>query len=372
MIRAARLLIAHRLMMKVTCPEDNSRHIEAGISWLISAQKAISDDGVSKGFSLNRGWLPSYVETTGYIILTMFDCYRYFGKTDYFDRAVKMARWELSKQLDFGAFPGCNVDADGKALVFDTGMVLFGLIRTYQETIDDEFKMAAERAGNWLVDVQSRSGAWERYTLNDRPHVYHSRVAWALLELFTICEREEYLSAAVRNLEWGLKHQQENGWFSKNTFSEERKALTHTIAYATRGFIESGIILDEGRYFHAARKTADRLLAAQNDNGSLPGRFGRNWEPDAYFTCLSANAQVAIIWLRLFELTSDDKYVLAANRAVNFLKKTQDVSSRVDGIRGGIRSSHPIYRGYIKLFYSNWAMKFFIDLLLGLTKLERG
>ncbi len=363
-VKAARLLVEHRLMMNSGQSDKNSRHIEAGVRWLVYAQDATADNGVSKGFALNRGWLPSYVETTGYIIPTMFDCSQRLGRADYFDRAVEMAGWELSQQLQSGAFPGCETEANGKPLVFDTGMVLFGLVRAYRETENEDYKKAAERAGGWLSKVQNSSGAWEGFTLGGRPRAYHMRVAWALLELSDISEREEYSTAAIRNLEWGLRYQRANGWFESNTFYGESKALTHTIAYAARGLLESGVLLREDRYIEAARQTADRLCALQSSHGSLPGRFGSNWEPDSYFTCLSANAQVAIIWLRLFELTSEVKYINATNRAVNFLKKTQDLSSRVKGIRGGIRSCDPIYRGYMKLFYSNWAVKFFIDLLL--------
>jgi uncharacterized protein YyaL (SSP411 family) len=364
MARATRLLIEHRFMMRATRPRDASKHIEEGLKWIARAQDATPDDGVSKGFALNRGWLPSYVETTGYIIPTMFDGYRFTQNDEYRHRAVKMAQWLLSRQLESGAFPGCETEASGKALVFDTGMVVFGLVGAYRETGDERFKKSAERAGDWLVGIQCSSGAWERHTLNGKPRAYHTRVAWSLLELFGISGKREYSESAMRNLDWALTQQRPNGWFENNTFYQESRALTHTICYAARGLLESGMILGEEKYIGAAKMTADRLLMSQDERGALAGRFGRNWDRDLSFSCLSGNAQAGVIWYRLFECTKDRAYVVAAKRAGDFLRQTQDLTSKVNGIRGGIRSCDPIYRGYIKLFYSNWAVKFFIDLLL--------
>ncbi len=358
------MLIQHVLMTRSTRPRDSSEHIEEGLSWLISAQDATPDDGVSKGFALNKGWMPSYVETTGYIIPTMFDCFRFTGTSHYRERALKMARWELSNQLENGAFPGCPEETNERPLVFDTGQVIFGLVRSYDETGEAEYREAAERAGSWLVDAQGRGGSWERHSLNNLPHAYHTRVAWALLELFRISSKKDYLSAAERNLAWALKHHQQNGWFNNNTFDREEKALTHTIAYAARGLLESGVILNKEEYIEAVQKTADKLIGLQNDDGTLPGSFGSRWEANSSFSCLSGNAQVSIIWLRLYQITGNSVYFSAASQAINFLKTTQDLTSRIDGIRGGIKASRPIYRGYLKLFYPNWATKFFIDALL--------
>src|SRR5262249_38511479 len=62
---------------------ENSFHIKEAVGWLTRAQDATPDRGVSRGYSAawnsegGKGWQPSYPETTGYIIPTMFDCAKY-------------------------------------------------------------------------------------------------------------------------------------------------------------------------------------------------------------------------------------------------------------------------------------------------------
>ena len=334
------------------------------MEWLFRAQDSTEDDGVSKGFALNQGWLPSYVETTGYIIPTMFDCAVRFGWNDCHERALKMAEWELANQFSDGSFPGCQIETGGTPLVFDTGMVIFGLLRTYEETKDKRFKTASQKAGNWLIDIQEASGEWKQFTLNNQPRAYHARVAWALLRLSVVTNQDKYQRAAERNLQWVMRQQHSNGWFENNSFYGGTKAITHTIAYATRGLLEGGIITQESAFIHAAEKTAVALCTSQRSDGSLPGSFNPDWRGPPGFSCLSGNAQAAIIWLRLFEVTGKARFLTAANRTVKFLKTMQDLTTRYKQIRGGIKSSHPIFTGYMKFFYSNWAIKFFIDLLL--------
>ena len=56
-------------------PQTHATHLSAAIDWLCRAQDVrdghADAGGVSAGWSFEDGWLPSYPETTGYIIETM-------------------------------------------------------------------------------------------------------------------------------------------------------------------------------------------------------------------------------------------------------------------------------------------------------------
>ncbi len=56
-------------------PQPHAVHLSAAIDWLCRAQDVRDGQpdagGVSAGWSFEDGWLPSYPETTGYIIETM-------------------------------------------------------------------------------------------------------------------------------------------------------------------------------------------------------------------------------------------------------------------------------------------------------------
>ena len=113
---------------------DNEKHISAAINWLLNAQKATKDGGVSAMYSLYQGWHASYSETTGYIISTMFNYYNKTKDGRIKDSAIKMVDWEMSKQMKNGAFPGGATGNKEFPIVFNTGQVTFGMVRAYQET----------------------------------------------------------------------------------------------------------------------------------------------------------------------------------------------------------------------------------------------
>ena len=343
---------------------DNKRHVKEALNWICFAQDVSPDGGVSAGYSIIYGWQPSHRETTGYIIPTFFHYYGISGNEEFSNRAIRMAEWELSIQLDNGAIPFGADAGNRKPLVFDTGQVIFGWVRVYKETGESRYKDAAERAGGWLVDVQDEDGCWRRFTFNRIPHAYNVRVAWALLELFRITEKEQYANAAKKNIEWTLSQQQSNGWLNQCAFRRKDLPTTHTMAYSIRGILESGLILGEQEYVEKAKKTADVLLSAQNEDGSLSGIYDSGWNAAVKWSCLTGNAQISIIWLRLYEIIGDSKYLEAAKRANAFLKGLQVIQTRNKNIRGAIKGSHPIWGGYNPFNYMNWMTKFFADSLI--------
>ena len=354
---------------------SNEAHLRAAIEWIARAQDASPDDGVSRGYSvLGRKWGPSYPETTGYIIPTFFDYFHATGDDESRQRALRMADWEISGQMDNGAVQSGDLDLfPRKPAVFNTGQVLFGLVRAYKETKEDKYKKAAEKAADWLVEAQDNDGSWRTglSALTTNPvHVYNTRTAWGLLEAYTITLKETYLKSAVDNIDWALTQQLDNGWFTNNAFDISETPLLHTIAYAIRGVLECGANLDKKLYISAAAKSADALLELQQEDGSLYGKYDSNWKNTVKWSCLTGDAQVSVIWLRLFELTRDIKYLDATMRMNCFLKRTQDLRALNKNIRGGIKGSQPIWGGYGAFSYLSWATKFFVDALLLEDKIE--
>jgi len=342
----------------------NGKHIESAINWLLTAQKSSNDGGVAAMYSLYQGWHASYSETTGYIIPTLFNYYHKTKKKEIKESAVRMAEWELKKQMPSGAFPSGTTHKKELPIVFNTGQVIFGMVRAYQETKDIKYKRSAVKAANWLVDVQNKNGYWDKFTYLNQIHTYNTRTAWALLKVHKITSKVIFKKAAVKNIEWALKQQLDSGWFMHNGFHKKQEPLLHTIAYAIRGILESGIYLRKNKYISAAKKSVDNLLKKQRKDGSFPGSFDKNWNSRVAWSCLTGNSQTVIIFLRLFVLTKDKKYLNAAKKANVYMKSTQNVSSANEGIKGGIKGAYPIYGWYAPFCYINWAAKFFIDSLM--------
>jgi uncharacterized protein YyaL (SSP411 family) len=332
--------------------------------WLCRAQDAYPPGGVSIDYSLARGWRPGYPETTGYIIPTFTRYATVSGDGEFVDRAIRMADWELSIQRDDGSFEGGPAGSDLGSFVFDTGQILFGLIEAHRVTRRTAYLQGAVKAADWLVGVQDPKGMWKRYTYNGIPHAYYTRVAWALAELGIYADNRGYREAACRNVDWALTQQLSNGWFDSAGFTESghRVPFTHTIAYTIEGILEAGASLGRKDYVDAAACSADALLRVC-EGGMFRGRYDRGWASSDRYSCLTGNAQISAIFLRLFEIGREDKY-LATARAVNRFSRLCQLTDGAPQTSGAISGSYPIWGGYRRFTFPNWAAKFFADALM--------
>jgi hypothetical protein len=355
---------------------DAQRSLRAAIDWLCRAQDASSDGGVARSYSLayhpffqRRGWTPSYPETTGYIIPTLFDYAKENGREDLFNRAVRMADWECKVQMCSGAVQGGTINDPATPAVFNTGQVIFGWVRAYRETGVERYLASAVKAGDFLLSIQDADGAWRKslskYASETMStYTYNTRTAWALLLLGKEAASQAYVDAAIRNIEFALREQLPNGWFRNNCLNDPSRPLLHTIAYALSGVLEVGIALDNPRYVSAVRKAADELLAMQRPNGSLAGRFTEHWEPAVKYSCLTGNAQMGIVWGRLHQATGDTRYLHAMSKANRFMRSVQWLGTGNPGLDGGISGSYPLHGQYGRFEVLNWAVKFFADSLM--------
>lgn len=354
-------------------------HLKETMAWLKASQDHSGDGGCSGIYTFAKRWTSAYPETTGYIIPTFLNYSNLSEDNEYSERAVRMGNWEIEIQLKNGAVRG-GVGVNQYPVVFNTGQVILGWTSLYTFTGEKKYLEAAKKAGDWLVQIQDSDGKWSKYTFNGIPHTYNVRVAWALLKLFDITQDSRYYISADKNIQWVLSNTTDNGWFHGMGFKIEEEPLTHTIAYTLRGLLESS------NYIHSefkeemrntVNKASDHLIAAFFDyteiHGyySLPGTFDSSWKSGAKYSCLTGNAQIAIIWFKLFQLTGDTKYLESANKIIEQLKTLHLLTSRNPGIRGGIAGSYPIWGKYVNFGYPNWAAKFFADALMLKISLNR-
>jgi hypothetical protein len=365
---------------------DNRGTVDAlaeAIAWICRAQDAFDDGGVARSFSLayhpyfrRRGWIPSYPETTGYIIPTMFDYAALTGRQDLFARAVRMADWESDVQMPNGAVKGGTIDEPSTPAVFNTGQVLFGWVRAHHETKRERYLASAVRAGDFLKSVQDPDGAWRkslsRYASESMAwYTYNTRTAWGMVVLAEASGEESYRQAAVRNVEFALGEQQPNGWFRNNCLHDPERPLLHTIAYSLRGILEIGIATRNARFIAAVRQAADALLARQRRDGSLAGRFDAEWRPAVAWSCLTGNSQMGLVWGRLFEATGDGKYREGLSKANRYMRAVQWQGTGNPGLDGGISGSFPFHGAYGRFEVLNWAVKFFADALMLESSISR-
>ena len=353
---------------------DHRPHLVSALDWLLRAQDVTGDGGIARGYSLawnpyfeSRGWQPAYPETTGYIIPTLFEAARHLKRPELAQRAERAARWELEIQLPSGAVRGGVIGERPSPAVFNTGQVLLGWLAAFAETGSGIFAGGARRAVGYLLATLDEDGLWRRGNsrfADQRATLYNARAAWALAEAGRHLGAPEFREAAARSLRAVARRQHDDGWFPDCCLSDPRRPLLHTLAYTIRGLLEGGRVLEDEALMAAAACAAERVALAVEPDGRLPGRFAAGWHPAGSWSCLTGQAQMANIWLRLFAITRERKWLEPVEPVLRFLKSTQNRTSRNPGVRGGIKGSFPLGAEYGSYQILNWATKFFIDALL--------
>lgn len=348
--------------------KSDAEHLNAAIDWLCHAQDVRDSEtdagGVAAGWSFEDGWLPSYPETTGYIVETLLAAADLLRRPELVRRAERMIDWELSIQQADGAFPGHFGEPGSRPVIFNTGQIMHGLLAGHLQLKRDDCLAAALRAGHWLADRQDADGCFRQFEHRDTPHVYNTRATWPLLGAGLIAGDRRLVGAAKRHLDWALTQQTESGWFATNAFVPWRSPFTHTIAYAIRGLLEAGVLLGEEAYLDAALKAGRGVAAAQRRDGWLAGAFKDEWVADARYCCLTGAAQMSLNWTRLAQVTGAEALRGNARSALAYLKTTQKLDHADPAVRGGIAGSAPIWGAYSRFEYPNWAAKFFADALM--------
>src|SRR5207247_3354208 len=133
-----------------------------------------------------------------------------------------------------------------------------------------------------------------------------------------------------------------------------------------------GRVREDARLVARAALAAARSAAAVGPGGRLPGRFAAGWSPAAPWSCLTGEAQMANIWLRLFEITGERKWLEPVGPVLRFLKSTQNRTSRDPGLCGGVKGSFPLGGEYGPYQTLSWATKFFVDALIREERISLG
>lgn len=365
--------VARSYFKRVTPVAGEARRAaDAAVAWLLRAQAATPDDGVSHGYfpcHWDMGWRKSYPETTGYIIPSLFDYATHYGVPEVRDNAIAMAHWESDVQMESGAVQGGPVcpPEQQKAAVFNTGMVLQGWTAAWRETGEQRLFESGRGAADFLVADLDERGHFRShgdFVTQARIKTYNVLCAWALYRFGEDSGEQHYKDAAVRNGEAALSEQSSNGWFDNCCLTNPEAPLTHTLGYTMQGLLELGVLSGRDDFVDGADKAAQPLMKAVRKDGFLPGRFDADWHATARYNCLTGAAQIAIVLYRLHELRGGAAYLDSANRLVDYLKGVQSLESRDENVVGCIAGSYPILGGYMTCGYPNWATKYFLDAVM--------
>lgn len=380
-----RAIAAHRDVQSNHVTDSDDLHLEAALGWLLMSQDASTDGGFTGRYRMDKGWSTSYPETTGYIIPTLLDLATAadsglisltMASSELLERASRAGQFLLDIQFDSGAFPAGEISATANnPSPFNTAQILNGLHQFHRHSGVETYLDAATAAADWLVHEQDDDGAWRRWFYHNIPATYSTHLACWLAEFGVYVEQDKYTSSASKNAEWVLAHQDsETGFIDNCGFTGEEQRLRiadlHTIAYNQAGLIRIGRALKSDTILSGAENAANGVLDTLNRLGWMPGVLDYRWRSKANSACLTGCAQMALVWMDLFELTGKDKYLAGAETALELVKQGQILQSDEPALAGAIPGSAPLWGWYNDGIMPNWAAKFFIDAVLQKKHLE--
>jgi hypothetical protein len=351
---------------------DDLHRLLAVCKWLARSYRATGQRGFSIGFELRRGWLASFSETTGYIIPTCYRFAKLYHQPKYSEMASQAAHWLVSIQSPEGWFPEYTGRRNKPRLrppvVFNTGQDLFGLLSAYRITGDSTFLESAYRAGLWIAKQQSADGLWHNpgFVAGESAS-YYTHVSWPMQILANEVGDIRLATCAQRGLDAIIARFRSNNTIAFWGFSPQQPAFLHTIAYTIEGLLEQGLLLGPNtKPVQIARSIALMLLGLLEKYNCLAGTYDDNWHGDFSYVCTPGNCQIALIFMRLYLLNSDERFLAGAASALNPIMSAQWNSQWVPGpVRGTIPASWPpVFGKYMRWLYPNWAAKYLADALI--------
>lgn len=341
------------------------RVLTNAMTWVESAHEATGRQGVSAGYDLVQGWLPTYPETSGYLIPTMLRAATTLGRPDIAMRAREIGHWLRGLQAPNGAFPG-GVGIDGPPVVFDVGQIMLGLVALWRTTGDPDLLESAARAGHWLARAQQDDGSWLSHL--GFANTYSARVTWAAGQVWQATGDRAHLSCVERSLHWILAQVGADGWIDRMAFGADRVPWTHNIGYTLRGLLRCGDLTSDelgARCVEAATACALRLAQLRTPlYPLLPGEIGPGFQPAASYACLTGDAQMVTVWLDLARRRGDDGLRSRCAEVLRRLAELQVYQPIEPAAVGALPGSWPLTGGFEPLAFPNWATKFLADAAL--------
>ena len=163
--------------------------------------------------------------------------------------------------------------------------------------------------------VRKDDGSWSKANFKQMRRVYDTYVAAALAELSVLTGDQRYASSCLRNCEFSLLCQHANGWFANadNTLLNNHAPVLHTIAYTIDGLLDTGLILQKRHFVEGQPVRRLNRCPQGRDRGHGRGSVRTSkWKRQANYSCLTGDAQLGVIFVKLYTATNDKRYLNAA------------------------------------------------------------
>lgn len=339
--------------------EEKLRDILLNLThWLVKSFAVNVDKGSSAYQYIWGYWSKAYPETTAYIIPSLMRLYAFYSKESLMNLALAQKSYFSELQLDNGAYKRSK--KDDTLYFFDNAQILGGLAELNAWRKNDPAPNL-EKCYSWLLSQVNNNGLVEESNFigNITPS-YYSRALWKILNY----EKENsipYSGKLLRLYERIWNRKNDTFSFQNWSFDGNPRAHTHTIVYTLRGLYESALLVQDKDREQELKKIVLWIYyeLMKKGNESFYGMYDTQWNADRSFICSAGNAQLALLVMRIQEVTGFD----AAREMVSCLAKPI-INASSNTYHRAVPSSLPFWGRYNRFKYTNWTQKFVIDMIL--------
>ena len=269
---------AKNWLLNSNVQQKNGEHIGAFNSWY---------DNEQKNFTF------AYPEITGYALTLLTYLYSLEKNPIYLQKAKQAAEWIIKKVVDqdggcFSCFPYLSSfnKNQGIKYVFDSGMILNGIVNLYREVPDNRYLNSSIKIAEWLQDMQQKDGSFIPFidkdgikkqkleTWSTQSGSYLSKVSIGLLNLYDITRNNEIKNMATKSLNNALSFQKSDGRFK--TYNNYNSSNFHPHCYSAEAMLTAGLFLEIKDYLNSATNATKYILENLSLDDEVPRHYMEN------------------------------------------------------------------------------------------------
>lgn len=312
-------------------------------------------------------WNSDYAETTGYLLENLLE-YNVNVHPDLTKIAKSSGTWLLSVQSQEGFYHSGTKFKRPSA--FNTAQVIFGLDMLYQHTLERKYLEALQKSYHWLLAAINEDGVLTKALyVNGYYPAYYSRALWPL-----ILSDQKYFESKnnvklLKSLEHLFASTYKSGFFKDCGFYPGKPAILHAVIYTLEGFYECSKLTRQENIKTSILQILDRICDLIKEHHKTPAYFYEDFKADFSFICVSGQAQLCALLLKVYldhgNLVYKECAELLFKQLVNWQIKSNSLEHN-----GAFPSSIPVWKHYFPFRYTNWTMKFFLDACALLKKIH--
>lgn len=367
------------------------------LDFLLDSKMLNKEDGITKGaFNLsynikNHKFSAAHSEITGYGISMLVNINRWQEDTKYLsiakdciDFLIRMKETDIKDlcgAYSFGVNYGDNKKSE-EFYSFDAMIIAKSFLDLYKETGEKSYLRQAEESITWLRSkCQNEDGSFKAlYNSNknifdeqklkgrfyDSKCALHGKYPLVALSYYELTKDNDVLESVLKNIDWTLSLQKENGSFKVNKLNNE--VYMHPTCYIAEGLVFAYYMLKDEKVLKALVKLWDWISNVQNKDGSYYWLYDEN-EIRRKLVKRKATgpvAQAIRLLIAGYYITGKRDYLNKANMAASFIKSMYIKSD----LPGAYLSSY-IQIGPLKIKDPNifsWQIMFVLQALYCLNK----